>query len=285
MSRPRFKSISEIFDRLNALTNTSYVLLRTPTGRAEDFDILCDDYFAVKRALGGVAYKTHSNLLFRTVGAPVDLGGFKVAHHVKMNVEKIRFDIRYVGDGYYPRKWQQKMLRNRIERDGAYVCSQEDEFYGKAYHALFQKLQLPSKYRSYFSRELGVNGDSVESELRQMTLEYLERNKYPITRPKDLTIPYNPPRMSQYATWREYYYVRAEVRKRNFSGASKILINHFLLQGRRHKWRFYSWLAYILYKRTEVDATYNLRRVKRRMQFKLGRSFRYLVVPYLSRSA
>lgn len=285
MSRPTFHSTSEIFSTLNDLKDVSYVLLRTPENRSEDYDILCDDYFAVKRALGGIAYKTHSKLLFRTVGDPVDEDGFKVAQYVKFQDDKIRFDIRYVGDGYYPRNWQKQILKNRVLRDGIYVCSKEDEFYGKAYHALFQKLNLPKKYQTYFGEELGLSGNKLERELRYMTLKFINNHNYPITRPKDLTMPYNPPELTDYATRREYYYVRRELRKNNFSGASKILINNFLIQSRKNKLRFYSWLTYILIKRTEVDVKQYLKKSKRQVQFKLDRIVRRLQMPSYSRSS
>ena len=86
---------------------------RASTYRPEDYDILVSDYFACKRALGGFAYKSSSSKLFRNVGDPVDNGGTKVAHHVNVAGRNIPFDIRYVGDGYFPRNWQRRMLRDQ----------------------------------------------------------------------------------------------------------------------------------------------------------------------------
>src|SRR5262245_36997339 len=122
--RPQFSTVKKVFESLNNLQGMEYVLLRTPSGksaRIEDYDILVSDYFACKRALGGFAYKGSSNRMFRNVGQPVDNGGGKVAHHVMVAGGNVAFDIRFVGDGYYPSRWERRMLRDRVLKDGVYV--------------------------------------------------------------------------------------------------------------------------------------------------------------------
>ena len=228
--RPSFSSIGDVFEALNTLPGTEYVLLRTPSGksdRPEDYDILVSDYFACKRALGGFAYKSSSRKLFKNVGDPVDNGGSKVAHHVSVGGRNIPFDIRYVGDGYFPRSWQRRMLRDRVLKDGVFVCAPADEFFARAYHALCHKIELPDKYAEEFAARLrSVRQDQLVDQLRRLVMQYLSSNNDRPTRPKDITIPYNPLVKSKFSEWRELYLARREARRGNYSGASKIILNY-----------------------------------------------------------
>jgi hypothetical protein len=246
--RPRFSTVKDVFQALNNLQGMEYVLLRTPSGksaRTEDYDILVSDYFACKRALGGFAYKGSSNKIFRNVGQPVDNGGGKVAHYVSVGDRNVSFDIRYVGDGYYPSRWQRRMLRDRVFRDGVYVCSPADDFFARVYHALLHKIEMPRKYADEFSAKLRpVGQDRLEDHLRQLIVQFLSMHNYEPTRPKDITIPYNPLVKSIFGELRELYLVRREVRRGNYSGASKIILNYSSVYG--NYWTAGYWLSVVL---------------------------------------
>ncbi len=271
-ARPQFASLSHAFEALNKLPNTKYVLMRRPavenTDGAEDYDILCDNFFVVKRALGGVAYKTHSSKLFQNVGMAYDEGGYKVANHVSIDGRKVPFDIRYVGDGYYPTSWQRRMLERRVFENGAYVCAPEDEYFGKAYHALFHKIELPKKYLDYFGSRLHVtNAAELRTKLLQVTREYLDEKSYVITRPKDFTIPFNGLARKKYAATREVYLARREVRAANYSGASKVMLNYIKLF--RRPIFGGSVLLFILYRWLRADICDYLMTRKRELRRKL----------------
>ena len=246
--RPNFSSIWDVFQALNNLPGTEYVLLRTPSGkydRPEDYDILVSDYFACKRALGGFAYKSSSSKLFRNVGDPVDNGGTKVAHHVNVAGRNIPFDIRYVGDGYFPRSWQRRMLRDRVLKDGVFVCAPADDFFARAYHALFHKIELPDKYAEEFAARLRlVRNDQLVEHLRHLVMQYLSSNDDRPTRPKDITIPYNPLVKSRFSEWRELYLARREARRGNYSGAAKIVLNYSSIY--RDYWTAGYWVGVVL---------------------------------------
>jgi hypothetical protein len=248
--RPSFASTRDVFEALNNLPGTEYILLRTPSGksdRPEDYDILVNDYFACKRALGGFAYKSSSGKLFRNVGDPVDNGGSKVAHHVNVAGRNIAFDIRYVGDGYFPRSWQRRMLRDRVFKDGVFVCAPADDFFARAYHALCHKIELPDKYADEFAARLRpVRRDQLVDHLRQLVMQYLSSNNDRPTRPKDITIPYNPLVKSRFTEWRELYLARQELRRGNYSGASKILLNYSSIY--RSFWTAGYWVGVVLFR-------------------------------------
>ena len=255
-TRPKFESMTEVFDALNRLREAEYVLLRKPSGDADsyrdDYDLLCTDYFAVKRALGGISYKLKSHKLFQNVGAAFDEGGFKVANYVLIGGHKVSFDIRHVGDGYYPRAWQEQMLRAKVFRDGVFQCAPEDEFFARAYHALFHKARFPIKYRDQFCATMGIeNTSKMVSLLRERTLAFLGERGYTATRPKDITIPYSPPQKSRYAELREMFLVRREIASGNYSGASKVLLNYVRVYG-ADLTAFY-WFARMVYLWTKAD--------------------------------
>jgi hypothetical protein len=246
--RPRFSKVEEVFQALNDLPGVKYVLLRTPSGKSaqpEDYDILVSDYFACKRALGGFAYKSSSSKMFKNVGPPVDNGGSKVAHHVNVAGSNIAFDIRHIGDGYFPRSWQHRMLRDRVLKDGVYVCSPSDNFFARAYHACFHKVEIPEKYVEEFSTKLPAAGrDQLGEHLRQLVVQFLAANDHRPTRPKDITLPYNPPVRSKFTESRELFLARREARRGNFSGASKIILNYSSIY--RNHWTAGFWLSVVL---------------------------------------
>ena len=227
-ARPQFTDIEQAFAALNELSGVRYVLLRKPDEGAtgEDYDILCDDYFAVKRTLGGVSYKTHGRRLFSNVGAPVDEGGFKVANRVLVANKKVPFDIRFVGDGYFPAAWQRKILERRTMHEGVYVCAPEDAYYTTAYHALFHKAAMPDKYARHFGTALGLtNKAEIAARLRTQVLDYLQAHAYSATRPRDVTMPFVPPATTRFGMCRELYFMRREFGQANWAGGSRVLHN------------------------------------------------------------
>ena len=78
-------------------------------------------------------------------------------------------------------------------KDGVFVCAPADDFFARAYHALFHKIELPDKYAEEFAARFRfVRQDQLVEHLRQLVIQYLSSNDDRPTRPKDITIPYNP---------------------------------------------------------------------------------------------
>ena len=135
----KYSNIHSIFDCLNE--NCSYIVLRNWDNifdeniyglSHEDIDILCDDLESFVTLTGAVKLHTNCN---------------RDNYIISCGQHEIRFDIRWIGDGYYPAEWERQMLCNRILIDlGIYIPSLEDYFYSLAYHALFQKQFLSDEY-------------------------------------------------------------------------------------------------------------------------------------------
>jgi GR25 family glycosyltransferase involved in LPS biosynthesis len=106
----------------------SYVILRglplQPTDAHPDIDILVRNYNLACSVLTGSVCSTR-----RLEHQAVKVGRFN-----------IYFDLRVVGDHYYPDEWAEKMLLHRVRGlDGLYHLKKEDQGYALMYHVVVHK--------------------------------------------------------------------------------------------------------------------------------------------------
>ena len=179
-----YNTIREFFAYLN--NRCEYLILRnwddvyndTIYGDShEDIDILCgnlDEFVRLTDAERIHKERQRSNFI-------VPIGSMSV-----------RFDVRYVGDGYYPIAWQQKMLRDRIlTGQGFFIMNPIDYTYSLAYHALLQKPGLSEEYRKKINgalAELSSSHDEcslVEQELIERLIQHCDENGYVVEIPID----------------------------------------------------------------------------------------------------
>lgn len=178
------RTIRDLFDYLN--TNCIYVVLRNwddifdeniyGSGH-EDIDIMCDNidtFIRLTNAKRINGNKYRDNLV-------VAVGSLKV-----------RFDVRYIGDNYYPAEWQKNILnRRKLLPNGLYVMSEEDYVYSLAYHALCQKPALSDEYynkiTSAYKQLLNIDS-SIEIEradLIRILARYCDGQGYRVFTPED----------------------------------------------------------------------------------------------------
>lgn len=145
----------------------------------EDIDFLCEDSAKVRKVLDAVPnvpWGSQDHVFVRIAG------------------KKIKFGLRYVGDGYYCDEWERKMLADRVLYKGKfYVMNPADYFYSLLFHALFQKRKLSDDYRSRLKemgRTFGIELDDEES-FYKVIIEYLKNNRYVVEYPKDVTVSVN----------------------------------------------------------------------------------------------
>lgn len=179
-----YNSIKEFFAYLN--DHCEYLILRNWADvyndniygdSHEDIDILCgklDEFVQLTNAKRIHKEKQRSNFV-------VPIGSMSV-----------RFDVRYVGDGYYPIAWQQKMLRDKIMTEqGFYIMNPVDYTYSLTYHALLQKPKLSEEYRkkinSAFADISSISEESslVEHELIERLKQHCYENGYVVEIPID----------------------------------------------------------------------------------------------------
>lgn len=174
-------SIDEIFTALNE-AECNYIVMRNfecfEQGQVfvnghDDIDLLCDDIIKVKSILN-VRHRFH----FPMVNS----------YWILFNGLIVHVDIRYIGDGYYDKKWQENMLRNKIlYHDKIFIPNLENYFYSLIYHAICQKKYLSEEYLDKLSKmasQLGLSCNT-ESELIKELLKYMHKNEYKASITKD----------------------------------------------------------------------------------------------------
>ena len=117
----------------------------------------------------------------------------RVHYEVRVGGRPVRFDFRFVGDGYYDRKWERDMLSGHIERDGVFLLPREDAFYALVYHAVYQKREIAADYpgkAKALAAAAGISGISFDDWLPALE-EFLKRRGYGKPVPQDTSVFWN----------------------------------------------------------------------------------------------
>ncbi len=123
---------------------------------------------------------------------PVHASKRRVQHVVKIGQGGVYVDIRYVGDGYYCKEWEDAIIKERyLTAKNYYRPQEEDYIYALLYHALIQKKRISQDYRDIFkSFFLGVD---VNDDLKLFSILecYLDSKNYLMTEPYDYSVFFN----------------------------------------------------------------------------------------------
>lgn len=176
------KEIKAFFDYLNE--NCTYIVLRNwdnlfendiYTKGHEDIDILCDDL---------------NKFVSLTNGHRIHQENSRDNFIVFWNTIKVRIDVRWVGDGYYPEEMERAMLVNRVQnQQGLYIPNCMDYYYSLLYHALVQKPILSEEYitklNSFKKNELDPIREQPELKLLEELRDFLMVNRWQVEYPHD----------------------------------------------------------------------------------------------------
>ncbi|MBX2866358.1 hypothetical protein KTR10_00125 [Candidatus Kaiserbacteria bacterium] len=199
--RPKFTSFEHFFETLNT-TNLSYVVLRnfdtlpedTDYGKKNDIDMLVEDYYLFKRITGALSYKHKRPKAHKRGGPAVEYGGYKVAGKVSIAGREVSVDVRFVGDNYYPRGWEEEVLKSRRAYKGFFVPDEEHFFYTLLYHTLVHKRNMSDVYRkqlSQMAKERNLcEGTLSGTEAWTILDAFMEEKGYTYVRPDELTLPF-----------------------------------------------------------------------------------------------
>lgn len=156
----RFDNISQIFNLLNNC-GVNYLVLRnyenmlSPklfVGSHADVDLLCEKSKDIVKILNAIpTRKDYDEIL-----------GDGIHYSLIIGDERVSFDLRQVGDGYYCDKWEKDLLRRKKRHNCFYVMDDEDYFYTLIYHAVLQKRKLSEEYRNRLMKMASMNGVSNE---------------------------------------------------------------------------------------------------------------------------
>ncbi len=176
-----WKDIHQLLYVLNETVN--YVVLR-------NFDGLFSDYS--KSIHGDVDILTTNRYLAKLAlnAKPVHRSNRRVQHIVKIGDGGVYFDIRYVGDNYYCKKWENNILDNKIfDKAGFFKPQKEDFIFALLYHAFIQKRIVSEDYRQIFAKFFP--DVKTDEDLVSILLEYLKINDYEMNEPYDYTVYFN----------------------------------------------------------------------------------------------
>lgn len=191
MKKLKFDTILDVFNILN-VNNVPYVVLRNYENLLEtemyveghgDVDMLCADSQEIVKLLGAeTTRKDHPPFI-----------GDGTHYYIYVGDEKCSLDLRYVGDDYYCKKWEEDVLSNRVLNNGFYVMNEENYFYTLIYHSILQKQKLSDDYLkrlSAMARKLQKTMDGVdEKAFIKLLNEYMRDKKYHYTYPVDFCVP------------------------------------------------------------------------------------------------
>ncbi len=218
-----FNNKNDFFKRLNKSKNLKYVVLRDKKTKYDDLDILVNDYFLFKRIVDCQSYKIKNLALISNSGYPIEDNGFKVSNFIKIKNRKINIDVRFTGDDYFDKKWQEDIIKNRKVYKNYYKPDTKNLVYSIIYHIVYHKGYIDRKYFYFLKKELNlklINIDIISDILKK----FLKSKKYKVTRPTDLTIPITH-KLSESTLKEEIERIKNQIRNRNFSGANKMILN------------------------------------------------------------
>ena len=117
------------------------MLLRSKIDNSGDIDLLVNNFFIFKRIADAHSYKLKNLSLISNNGDPLEDYGFKVSNFIKVEKNEVCLDIRYVGDNYFDKNWQFKILKNRTFKNGIFIPSKKrSTLYNLISYILSQRL-------------------------------------------------------------------------------------------------------------------------------------------------
>lgn len=174
-----WNSLEEVFYVLNETID--YVVLRNfqqlpecyVIGEHGDIDILCENQYNLVNILDAEkAIKSKT----------------RARYCINVNNEKVYFDLRFIGDNYYCKKWEKEILITRKKNGKFYIPNDENYKYSLLYHALVHKKNISSDYLETFN-DLFECTDKIS--LREKLLYYMNQKKYTFVEANDVSVYFN----------------------------------------------------------------------------------------------
>ena len=177
---PQLESVKDVFNLLDQHKCLSYVVLRSHEevhegSISKDIDILVNDYFMFKAITG--AQSNHPKEMREVDNGP---------NTQNVINGKWKFDVRYVGDGYYDTSWQVDMLRRRVSSASIFIQEPLSEVMSLLYHYNVHKdvNSNPSPTRwNVIHRVLPLLDDIRSWRSRTALQTYMTSKKYVVSKP------------------------------------------------------------------------------------------------------
>ena len=154
----------EIFKLLNSTVN--YVILR-------NFENFPDELISSKHADVDILTDEKFQIPFFLNMKKINAENVGYSPLIEINGKKVKFDLRYVEDGYYDQIWAKNILKHRIKTSkGFFVPSNEDYFYSLLYHMLIHKNKIQ---KDYCDRLFEIIPDSIKEKYVRQDFDNLEK--------------------------------------------------------------------------------------------------------------
>jgi hypothetical protein len=184
-----WESIGQLFEAMNE--SLEYCVLRNTEDVTVDFSpVIHGDIDIIVRDQQAAVQLMHAQKVHKK--------SYRVYYEVPVAGGVVPFDIRFVGDNYYCKKWESDVLDTRVlvERGGMkyYMMSPEQQYYTLLYHVYLQKQSVAKDYPGKlveYAKHAGIEyKNEVELVLHQLG-DYMKTNMYKYEFPHDLDVEIN----------------------------------------------------------------------------------------------
>ncbi|MGF1867382.1 hypothetical protein L4D15_19365 [Enterovibrio norvegicus] len=177
-------SAEQLFYTLNACED--YVVLRNFESLPNELTLLGHDDI-------DFLARNYTNMMFTLNGIKIYNKKYRVHYKLTIEGKEILCDIRYVGDGYYDKKWQENILDTKVKFNDIYIPNSTNHINSVLYHALIHKKEMASDYVLKLSKWFG---NDCRITLRSKLESYMNDQGYTFTEPKDYSVFYTISRKS-----------------------------------------------------------------------------------------
>ena len=203
-----WKDAKEMFYVLNNCVN--YAILRNYEGLPEeiyvnehnDIDLICE-------SMVETAYILNARSMHKEI--------FRVQHEANVGDRIAYFDLRNIGDNYYYKPLEERILKNReYNEKGFYVLNKEDYFYTLLYHAYVQKPEFKQDYKEKLMN-MGVEKVTLNTSLEEygeILQKWLLKNEYVVIEPVDRSVYFNKENLKDF---KSSVYYENEAKERELS--------------------------------------------------------------------
>jgi hypothetical protein len=158
-----------------------------------------------------------------------------VQYNVVVGGKNINFDLRFIGDNYYDKKWEINILKHRKQYKTLFVPNREDLLYSLIYHALLHKKNISKDYIKKIERlceKVGKICDKdffIEEKIFKFLVEYLTSKSYNIVEPTDLSVYFNFNLINKFiyieTSKRRLFFEKKQLLKKNIKSKIKKILN------------------------------------------------------------
>lgn len=183
MKHYSWSNINEFFDALNKRCN--YVILRNYEEITET-NFLCEGHADIDFLTDDVCIFVDTMKAY-----PRFVTDDLIHYFVNISGIEVEVDVRHVGDDYYCKKWELKMLESKKRINNFYVLDDINYYYSLIYHAVLQKDFLSNEYKKRLYRMAQNNMITANSETEQLNelIKFMKKHSYIFCYPDDYCVP------------------------------------------------------------------------------------------------